>query len=45
MIPIRNCAKAIIIDQISAYRFYPKKLVEYLGKPLPDVVEYWGTVE
>ena len=33
------------IDQISAYRFYPKKLVEYLGKPLPGVIEYWGTAE
>jgi ADP-ribose pyrophosphatase YjhB (NUDIX family) len=33
------------IDRISDYRFYPKKLVEYLGEPFPDGIEYWGTAE
>jgi 8-oxo-dGTP pyrophosphatase MutT (NUDIX family) len=30
------------IESIKAYRFYPRKLVEYLGRPLPDRIEYWG---
>lgn len=25
--------------------FYPKKLIEYLDGPLPDVTEYWGLVD
>ena len=33
------------IGSISDYHFYPKKLIEYLGKPFPDQIEYWGSVE
>ena len=33
------------VNQIEGYRFYPKKLMEYLGKPFPEEIEYWGSVE
>lgn len=33
------------IDHIGEYRFYPKKLAEYLGSPLADAIEYWGSAE
>lgn len=32
------------IDTIMEYRFYPKKLIEYLGGPLPSEIEYWGII-
>jgi 8-oxo-dGTP diphosphatase len=33
------------VRDMSLYRFYPKALVRYLGRPLPDSVEYWGSVD
>lgn len=33
------------LEQASQYRFYPKSLVKYLCRPLPESVEYWGAVE
>ncbi|MGD9091859.1 MAG: NUDIX domain-containing protein [Anaerolineales bacterium] len=33
------------IRLISSYRFYPKRLVSYLGNALPNAIEYWGNVE
>jgi 8-oxo-dGTP pyrophosphatase MutT (NUDIX family) len=33
------------IDVITNYRFYPKKLMVYLDKPLPSEIEYWGNAE
>ena len=33
------------IDSIAAFRFYPKSLIAYLKDPLPDKIEYWGSVE
>lgn len=33
------------IDRIEGYKFYPKKLIEYLGTPFPDEIEYWESVE
>lgn len=33
------------IGDIENYTFYPKKLMEYLGKPFPEEIEYWGSVE
>lgn len=33
------------ILEISEYRFYPKTLIGYLGKPFERTIEYWGNVE
>ena len=33
------------IGELWRNRFYPKTLVKYLGSPLPDRIEYWGSVE
>jgi 8-oxo-dGTP diphosphatase len=33
------------IELLASYRFYPRKLLEYVGKPLPAGVEYWGIAE
>ena len=33
------------IASIEGYRFYPRRLVAYLGRPLPDSIEYWGSVD
>lgn len=33
------------IDQMDQIRFYPKRLIAYLGKPLSSKIEYWGAVE
>ena len=30
------------LDQLHTDIFYPKKLIEYLDEPLPEVIEYWG---
>lgn len=35
----------IPIDSIGNFRFYPKKLIDYLGRPFPDQIEYWGDVD
>ena len=35
----------IPIDSIMSFRFYPKKLMDYLGRPFPDQIEYWGPVD
>ncbi len=32
----------IPLDQLRSEIFYPKKLIEYLDEPLPEVIEYWG---
>jgi 8-oxo-dGTP diphosphatase len=33
------------IDGISDVRFFPRKLIEYLGRPFPELIEYWGAVD
>ena len=33
------------IAAISDVRLYPKELIEYLGRPLPARIEFWGNVE
>jgi 8-oxo-dGTP pyrophosphatase MutT (NUDIX family) len=33
------------ISSISEFRFYPKTLTSYLNQPIPDQIEYWGSVE
>ena len=33
------------LDRLQTEIFYPKKLIEYLHEPFPDVVEYWGLVD
>jgi ADP-ribose pyrophosphatase YjhB (NUDIX family) len=33
------------LDQLHTDIYYPKKLIEYLDEPLPDVIEYWGLVD
>jgi 8-oxo-dGTP diphosphatase len=33
------------IESLAAYRFYPKKLTQYLSHALPDQIEYWGKVD
>jgi 8-oxo-dGTP pyrophosphatase MutT (NUDIX family) len=33
------------IATLPAHRFYPKELIQYLGRPLPRQIEYWGDVE
>jgi hypothetical protein len=33
------------VNDIRDYRFYPKALIAYLGRPFPDRVEYWGAVD
>lgn len=35
----------IPISSISEFRFYPKTLTGYLNQPIPDQIEYWGSVE
>jgi 8-oxo-dGTP pyrophosphatase MutT (NUDIX family) len=35
----------IPISSISEFRFYPKALTRYLNQPIPDQIEYWGSVE
>ena len=35
----------IPIDELDQVRFYPKKLIAYLGKPYPKEIEYWGCVD
>lgn len=35
----------IPIATIPSCRFYPKHLIAYLGRPLPNQIEYWGSVE
>ena len=32
------------IESIANHRFYPKVLRDYLGKPFPTEIEYWGIV-
>ena len=29
----------------SEFRFYPKSLTRHLNQPIPDQIEYWGSVE
>jgi 8-oxo-dGTP diphosphatase len=33
------------IDRISGVRFFPRKLTPYLGRPFPELIEYWGAVD
>lgn len=33
------------IDGIPGVRFFPRKLTEYLGRPFPKLIEYWGAVD
>ncbi len=33
------------IDQLDQIKFYPKKLLAYLGKPFSQEIEYWGSVD
>ena len=35
----------IPIIELENLTFYPKKLIEYLGRPLPKEIIYWGVVE
>jgi 8-oxo-dGTP diphosphatase len=33
------------IDGISGVRFFPRTLTEYLGRPFPKLIQYWGAVD
>jgi 8-oxo-dGTP diphosphatase len=35
----------IPLDELDQVRFYPRKLIAYLGKPFPQEIEYWGSVD
>ena len=33
------------IEDIHQYRFYPRRLIDYLAKPFPEVIEYWDQID